>query len=109
MFIDRKIKVSLTSHTAKLFYRDILIKGSINKNVTNTSKKGSLDIKYPFSISYDQREEGLKLYYKGLDTISDMAEKKIEKKLTNYDLNNIDNLPETPKDHLIEKEVRKLS
>ncbi|CAG8504281.1 583_t:CDS:2, partial [Funneliformis mosseae] len=40
------------------------------------------------------KEEGLKLYYKGLDAISDMVKKKIEKKLTNYDPNNIDNLLE---------------
>jgi len=37
-----------------------------------------------------------------------MAEKKIEKELTNYDPNNIDNLPEAPKDHLTEEEEEKL-
>jgi len=104
ILIDGKVEV----HTAKLSYRDVLIKGSVNKDVTNTSKKGSPDTKYPFSISYDQREEGLKLYYEALDAISDMAEKKIEKELTNYDPNNIDNLPEAPKDHLTEEEERKL-
>ena len=104
ILIDGKVEVSPTSHTAKLSYRDILIKGSVNKDVTNTSKKGSPDTKYPFSISYDQREEGWKLYYEGLNAISDMAEKRIE----NYEPNNIDNMPEAPKDHLTEEEERKL-
>ena len=84
ILIDGKVDVSPTSHTAKLSYRDILIKGSINKD--------------------DQREEGWKLYYEGLNAISDMAEKSIE----NYEPNNIDNMPEAPKDHLTEEEERKL-
>jgi hypothetical protein len=108
ILIDGKVEVSPTSYTEKLSCRDILIKRSVNKDVTNTSKKGSPDTKYPFSISYDQREEGLKLYYEALDAISDMAEKKIEKNLINYDRNNIDNLPEAPKDHLTEEEERNL-
>ncbi|GBC00813.1 hypothetical protein RclHR1_03980029 [Rhizophagus clarus] len=108
ILIDGKVKVSPTSHTAKLSYRDVLIKGSVNNDVVNTSKKGSPDTKYPFSMSYDQREEGWKLYYEGLIAISDMAEKKIEKKLANYNPNNIDNLPEAPKDHLTEEEEEKL-
>ena len=49
ILIDGKVEVSPTSHTAKLSYRDILIKGNVNKDVTNTSKKGSPDTKYPFS------------------------------------------------------------
>ena len=84
ILIDGKVDVSPTSHTAKLSYRDILIKGSVNKD--------------------DQREEGWKLYYEGLNAISDMAEKRIE----NYEPNNIDNMPEAPKDHLTEEEERKL-
>jgi hypothetical protein len=50
----------------------------------------------------------LKLYYEGLDAISDMAEKKMEENLPNYDPNNIDNLPEAPKRHLTEEEEGKL-
>jgi len=102
ILIDGKVEVSPTSYTAKLSYRDVLIKGSVNKDVTNTSKKGSPDTKYPFSISYNQREEGLKLYYEALDAISDMAEKNVA---TNYDPNN---LPEAPKDDLTEEEEKNL-
>ncbi|GBB94867.1 hypothetical protein RclHR1_02430008 [Rhizophagus clarus] len=37
--VDGKVKyeVSPASHTAKLSYRDVLVKGSINKNAANTS------------------------------------------------------------------------
>ncbi|CAB4398231.1 unnamed protein product [Rhizophagus irregularis] len=106
--IDGKVKVSPTSHTAKLSYRDVLIKESVNNDVTNTSKKSSPDTKYPFYISYDQREEGLKLLHEGLIAISNMAEKRIEENLANYDPNNTDNLPAAPKDHLTEEEEEKL-
>jgi hypothetical protein len=56
------------------------------------------------SISYDQREEGLKLYFKGVDAISTLMEERIKEDFANYDPNNYDNLPEAPKDHLTEEE-----
>ena len=109
ILIDGKVKVSPTSHTAKLSYRDVLIKGNVNKNVTNISKKGSPDTNWDsFSINYDQKEEGWKLLYEGLDAISDMAEKAIEEELINYDPNNTDNLPDAPKGHLTEEEGEEL-
>jgi hypothetical protein len=80
ILVDGKVKyeVSPTSYTAKLSYRDVLVKGNVNKNAANTSKKGIPDTKNFFSISYDQREEGLKLYFKGVDAISTLMDERMK-------------------------------
>ncbi|PKK72835.1 hypothetical protein RhiirC2_776751 [Rhizophagus irregularis] len=96
--VDGKIKyeVSPASHTAKLSYRDVLVKGSVNKNAANTS-----------SINY---EEGWKLYFEAAEAISVLMEKRFEEIDYNYDYDsdNYDNVPEAPKGHLTEKEEDKL-
>ncbi|CAB4476329.1 hypothetical protein RhiirA5_373317 [Rhizophagus irregularis] len=96
--VDGKIKyeVSPASHTAKLSYRDVLVKGSVNKNAANTS-----------SINY---EEGWKLYFEAAEAISVLMEKRFEEIDDDYDYDsdNYDNVPEAPKGHLTEKEEDKL-
>ncbi|PKY24698.1 hypothetical protein RhiirB3_439356 [Rhizophagus irregularis] len=96
--VDEKVKyeVSPASHTARLSYRDVLVKGSVNENAANTSP-----------INY---EEGFKLYFEAAEAISILMEERKEEIDDDYDYDsdNYDNVPEVPKGHLTEEEEDKL-
>ncbi|CAB5192191.1 unnamed protein product [Rhizophagus irregularis] len=96
--VDEKVKyeVSPASHTARLSYRDVLVKGSVNENAANTSP-----------INY---EEGFKLYFEAAEAISTLMEERKDEIDDDYDYDsdNYDNVPEVPKGHLTEEEEDKL-